>query len=277
MRKSYFLLTILIFSFFIIFPEMTQGASLYLSPSAGSYTVGNTFLAQINVNTGGLAVNAAEGTLVFDSDRMEVASISKTSSVFSLWVQEPEFSNALGTINFAGGKPSPGYSGASGIIMNVTFKAKRAGVANLTFAAGSVLADDGKGTNVLSQLGDGKYTLDAMVVSPIPVPPTSTQPPTSQKTPGLPEVFSITHPEGEKWYSNNDPEFTWILPVGVTDVSLLLHENPTGNPGPISNGKIEIKKYENIKDGVWYFHIRFKNSYGWGSILHRKVLIDTVA
>jgi hypothetical protein len=79
-----------------------QKASLYLAPSTGTYTVGNTFLVQVKVNSGGVAINAADGTLVFDPDKLEVVKISKEDSIFSLWVQEPTFSNSLGTINFAG-------------------------------------------------------------------------------------------------------------------------------------------------------------------------------
>src|SRR4030042_2288349 len=141
MRNFYSVLAILIFSFFFVFPGMAEGASLYLSPSTGNYTVGNTFSVQLKVNTGGVAINAADGTLVFDPDKLEITSISKSDSVFSLWVQDPVFSNSLGTITFAGGKPSPGYSGASGTVITVTLKARIAGTANLTFASGSVLAE----------------------------------------------------------------------------------------------------------------------------------------
>ena len=136
------------------FPLTARGASasLYLAPSAGTYTVGNTFSLEVKVNSGGQAINAADATLVFDTDDLEIRSISKDGSVFSLWVQEPIFSNSLGTINFAGGKPSPGFTGAAGVIFTVTFRVKNAGTADLTFASGSVLADDGKGTNILSNL-----------------------------------------------------------------------------------------------------------------------------
>lgn len=32
---------------------------------------------------------------------------------------------------------------------------------------------------------------------------------------------------------------------------------------------------EDLSDGIYYFHARFKNSYGWGEITHRQVFIDT--
>lgn len=256
-------------------------ASLYLSPSTGNYTVGNTFSIQVKVNSGGININAVDGTVVFDPDKLSVQSISKQDSVFTLWVQEPAFSNSLGTITFAGGKPSPGYSGAAGTVINVIFKARTSGNANVSFADGSVLADDGKGTNVLASMGSGIYTLSGREITPIPQPEipqeeyAPTTPAASTKAPAAPEVFSSTHPDPNQWYPNKNPEFNWKLPSDVTGVSLLLNQKPTSNPGPNSDGMMESKNYENIEDGVWYFHVKFRNEYGWGAIIHRKVLIDT--
>jgi len=281
MRKSLFLFLVLfLFSILVLAGgAAAQTASLYLSPSAGNYTVGNTFLVQVKVNSGGIAINAADGTLVFDPDKLEVVSISKTDSVFSLWVQEPAFSNSLGTLTFAGGKPSPGFTGAAGVILNITFKTRTAGTANLTFASGSVLADDGKGTNILSNLGGGIYTLSGKTVIPLPTaPPSGEYVPaaTPGSAPSAPIVSSSSHQEESKWYSNSNPEFSWKLPADVTGVSVLLHEKATANPGSDSDGLITSKKFEGIEDGIWYFHIKFRNQYGWGATTHRKVSIDTV-
>ncbi|MFH1423700.1 MAG: cohesin domain-containing protein [Candidatus Nealsonbacteria bacterium] len=278
MNKAFFIFTVLILSFGVAPAAEAAAASLYLSPSMGTYTVGNTFLVQAKVSTGGAAINAADGTLVFNANDLEVVKITKEESVFSLWVQDPVFSNSLGTINFAGGKPSPGFTGASGTIINITFKVKTSGTTNLTFASGSVLADDGMGTNILASMGSGVYTLSTKGIAPV-VPSTPTTPTapsaTPNRVPNAPVISSLTHSEENQWYSNNDPSFSWELPSDVTGVSLLLHEKATANPGSDSDGLITSKTYENIADGAWYFHIRFRNQYGWGEITHRKVLIDT--
>ena len=269
-RKIFLFLISISCLLFIIQAAGAGAATLYLSPSSGTYTTGNAFLIEIKVNSGGMPINAADGTLIFNPNNLEVINVSKISSIFSLWVQEPAFSNSLGTINFAGGKPSPGFIGAAGTIANITFRAKTAGTANVTFASGSVLADDGRGTNILTNMGAGNYIISGRTITPIPL-----DEPSVPGVPGLPIVFSLTHPDENKWYSNNNPEFSWELPEGITDVSFLLHENPTGDPGSESDGLLTSTKFENIEDGVWYFHIKFKNQYGWGQILHRKVLIDT--
>lgn len=279
MKKIIFILTVSLFCF--PFEALAIGASLYLAPSTGTYTVGNTFSVQVRVNTGGVAVNAVDGSLVFNPDKLEVASIRKDESVFNLWVQEPSYSNALGSISFGGGRPTPGYTGSSGTIVTITFRAKTATLdtANVTFAGGSALADDGKGTNILTNMGSGAYRLVARETGPLeePVytPPETPAISVPSNAPAAPEVVSSTHPDPEQWYAKSSPEFSWKIPAGVTGVSFLLTEKSSSNPGSNSDGMIESKSYENLKDGIWYFHIKFQNQYGWGAITHRKVMIDT--
>ncbi len=254
------------------------GASLYLSPSSGTYEVGSNFSVKVKVNSNGQAINAAEATLTFNPAEISVVSISKTGSIFSLWTQEPTFSNSGGKIVFSGGTPTP-FTGTSGTLITITFKAKISGSAQVSFSSGSVLAADGKGTNILSNMNGGIYTLKPKAI----IPPVEEVPPeeeyippgVSGAAPFAPVVYSSTHPDANKWYSNNDPEFSWKVPSDVTAVKLLIGRLPRAIPTVLYSPPISEKKLEDLEDGIWYFHVRFKNKYGWGAILHRKVLIDT--
>jgi hypothetical protein len=264
---------VLIFAFCILVPKVNaQRASLYFSPSSGTYTVGNTFLVQVKVNSGGVAINAADGTIIFDPDKLEVVRISKEDSIFTLWVQEPTFSNSFGTINFAGGKPSPGFIGAAGTIFNIYFRAKTSGTTNLTFASGSVLADDGKGTNILGSLGSGVYNLVAKEIKT--VPPEEITPQPTFGPPKAPIVSSPDCPDENKWCSNNSPRLEWKLPQDVIAISYGIDKNPTTNPKEIFEPTSSVS-FSNLEDGIWYFHINFKNQYGWGALTHRKLMVDT--
>jgi len=262
------------------FPSEVKGtgASLYLSPSTGTYEVGSNFSVEVKVNTGGQAINAAEATLIFNPAKISVVSISKANSIFSLWTQLPTFSNSVGNIVFAGGTPSP-FVGSSGTLVRITFRAKVSGSVQLSFSSGSVLAADGKGTNILGNMKGGIYTLKPKVIVPSAekVPPEQEYIPLGvpKGVPQAPIVYSSTHPDPNKWYSNNDPEFSWEVPPGVTAVKLLIGHLPRAVPTVFYSPPISEKKLKDLADGVWYFHIRFKNKYGWGAILHRKVLIDT--
>jgi len=267
------LFCVLIFAFCILVPKVNaQRASLYFSPSSGTYTVGNTFLVQVKVNSGGVAINAADGTIIFDPDKLEVVRISKEDSIFTLWVQEPIFSNSLGTINFAGGKPSPGFIGAAGTIINIYFRAKTSGTTNLTFASGSVLADDGKGTNILGSLGSGVYNLLPKGIET--VPPEEITPQPTAGPPKAPIVSSPDCPDENRWCSNNSPRLEWKLPQDVIAISYAIDKNPTTNPKEIFEPTSSVS-FSNLEDGIWYFHINFKNQYGWGALTHRKLMIDT--
>lgn len=268
--KFYVILFVISGPLFLSMPVRAGSASLYLSPSSGTYSIGSNFSVKLKVDSGGTLINAAEGKLIFNPEEISVVSFSKTDSIFSLWTTEPTFSKSAGEITFGGGT-TDNFSGTSGTIITITFKAEISATTQVNFSSGSVLAADGKGTNILSNMVPGIYVFQPKIINlpaeeniPLPIP---------SGAPAAPAVFSSTHPKEDEWYSNNNPEFYWELPSDVTGVSLLLHKNPTADPGSISDGLSESKKFENVEGGIWYLHIKFKNQYGWGKILHRKVLV----
>lgn len=264
-----FLLCFALVWFWLPNPVGAANASLYLLPSSGIYSIGNTFSVGLKVNTGGAAINAAEGSLVFSTDKLEVVSLSKAGSIFTLWTSEPGFSNSDGTISFGGGLSNPGYSGAAGSILTVKFLVKISGTAMISFSSGAVLANDGQGTNILASLGNGNYTFQVGAVTP-PAPL-----PTPSGVPYPPEITSPTHSDPGKWYNSKNPEFKWDLASDVSGASVLLNDKPTSNPGPNSDGVFNSKKYENLSDGIWYLHLKLKNQAGWSQISHFRIQIDT--
>jgi len=245
-------------------PAAAQDANLYFSPSSGSFDINQSFWVSVYVSSADQAINAVSGTISFPQDKLEVVSLSKTGTIFNLWIQEPNFSNDTGVINFEGIVLNPGFTGSTGKIINVSFKTKSAGSATLSFSSGAVLANDGKGTNILAGVSSANFTVSLREITPPPA-----------GTPPAPEISSPTHPDPEKWYSNNNPEFNWKLPQDVIGVSFLFHQKPIADPGPISDGLMESKKFKDVEDGIWYFHIKFQNRKGWGEISHYKIQIDT--
>ncbi len=259
---------ILIFAF-CIFSEV-RAASLYLSPAAGSYNIGQTFSVSVYVSSADQAMNAASGVISFPQDKLEITSLSKSGSIFTLWVKEPSFSNSLGTINFEGIVLNPGFTGSAGKIITASFKIKAVGSASITFSSGSALANDGQGTNILTSLGSASFSL-GQAESKIPE---TTTPSKTVGTPAAPRISSPTHPDSEKWYSNNDPKFTWEVPEGVTGVKLLFGRKPVVVPTAFYPEPIPEKQLENLADGVWYFHVQLRNAKGWGGIAYFKFQID---
>src|SRR3989344_2914171 len=156
---------ILLFFLIVFAPFFVNAANLGLSPSTVSRTVGSTFSVSVYVSSADKAMNAASGVISFPTDKLGVVSVSKTNSVMNLWVQEPTFSNTRGTVNFEGIALNPGYTGSQGTIITITFRTKSAGQANIKFSSGSVLANDGVGTNILIGFSNANIT-----IQPIPSP-----------------------------------------------------------------------------------------------------------
>ena len=205
----------------------TYAATLSVSPNTGVYTAGQTFSARVVVNTGSDSINAADGTLSFNPKEITVVSISK-GSIFSLWTAEPSFSNSAGTITFSGGSPS-GYKGSGGTIITITFRAAAAGSPKVSFSSGSVLAADGRGTNVLTSMNGGSFTIAAAGAGTAPEPEVIEYV-APANTPAAPAVESSTHADQELWYNQKTAELTWSLPSDVTAVRTLLDENSGSIP-----------------------------------------------
>jgi len=118
-----------------LFPTFSLASTLTLSPTTGVYTTGSTFTVRVVVNTNNASVNAADATLSFNPKELQVVSVSRASSIFSLWTTEPTFSNSAGTISFSGGSPS-GYTGSAGTVMSVTFRTLGAGSPRVNITSG---------------------------------------------------------------------------------------------------------------------------------------------
>ena len=260
-------------------------ATLSLSPGSGSYSTNSTFTVRVVVNSGGQSINAAEGSLSFDPSQLSVVSVSRTSSIFNLWVAEPSFSNGAGSISFSGGLPS-GYTGSGGTIMSVNFKAKGSGSAKVSFSNASVLANDGQGTNVLSGMNGGTYTI-AAAAAPVPTTPATPSPqtpttPTPEpeyvapaNTPGTPTVTSSTHADQAKWHTATQAVLSWELPGGITAVRTLLDSRASAVPTKVYDSPIRTLTLNELEEGVSYFHVQFKNTDGWGKVAHYRLAIDS--
>ncbi len=292
-HSAKFISSVLVCAFVLLITpkQVVQAADLALSPNTGSYSVGQTFTTTVRVLPNGDNVNAVEAGLKFDPKLLSVVSVGKTGSVFSLWTTEPTFSNAAGTVSFGGGSPSP-FTASSNIV-TVTFRTVAAGSASVSFTGSSVLAADGRGTDVFKSGGTATYTITAGT-TPTPTPtPTPNPVPVAEAEeendgaiifgdpPRPPEVGSQTFLDPNVWYKETEGVFTWTLPFDVNAVAVEITDDaenkPQENKAAINDPPIEefsVNK-DVIKDGVQYISVNFKNQVGWGAPLNRKLQIDT--
>ena len=262
--------SVLALGFWFFTATVAQAATLSLSPDTGVYTSNNTFSVAVRVNTQGAEINAAEGTLSFNPRELAVVSLNRSGSIFNLWVADPSYSNAAGTISFSGGSPA-GYTGSAGTVMRITFRSLGSGPARVSFTDGSVLANDGQGTNILSTMSGGTYTIQAPSAAPEPEVIEYVAPP---NTPAAPVIESATHPSQDGWYTTTTAELRWELPSGITAVRTLLDENPTSVPTKLYEEPIDTISLTDLPEGESYFHLQFRNADGWGRVTHYRLAVD---
>jgi len=150
------------------------GASIFISPGAPKVNVGDVFEVSVYVKSTDQAINACEAEISFPTDKLEVLSVSSKNSIFNLMVQNPTFSNKTGAIGFSGVVLNPGFTGASGRMITLSFKAKNPGTAKLNFNSAQVLANDGLGTDILSVANSALVTIGQKVPEPVPAVPAPT-------------------------------------------------------------------------------------------------------
>jgi len=251
----------------------TYAATLALPPQ-GSHAVGETFVVPVYVSTkSGESINAVQGTLTYPTDKLQVLSVDK-EGIIDFWIADPVFSNTNGTVSFEGIAHNPGFTGQNGQALSIRFKALAAGMVSLAFESASVLANDGQGTNVLTDAPGVSMTLTGLApVAPTPV--TSVTPSDAPKNgPAAGEISSPTHPDPAQWYSSKDVRFVWTNPHDATAVRVTADKLPSSVPTKLYEPPISSKNLS-LDDGVWYFHVQARGAKGWGPVSHFKIQIDS--
>lgn len=217
--RSLVVATLLGVAFFLL-PGFAHAASLSIAPSVKDVTVGQIFTLSVDVSSPDAAMNAASGDVSFPSDKIQVLSVSKADSVMSLWIRDPSFSNSVdgGDVHFEGVVLNPGFIGADGNLITITFEAIAAGDAPISFSSGAVLANDGNGTNILKNMDSGDVT-----VAPLPPPVAShvsSAGGSNTSACELPlEPFSLDEVSGQD-PTNPQPIFTW-QPAGAVSQGIV--------------------------------------------------------
>ncbi|MCX6780900.1 MAG: cohesin domain-containing protein [Candidatus Magasanikbacteria bacterium] len=313
MRLKFVLCLSILLGVFIAPASVAHAATIFLSPSSGTYQVGQTFAVEVRVNSADKAFNAAQSMIQFPKDILEVKSVdsSQGATVFNFWLDAPHFSNADGSVGFVGGSTS-GITDKSVQIIKIIFSGKSAGSATVAISDAAVTASDGSGTNILTGTQNAQFTITPgvlipttatttpaqVVTSTAPVagigsvsgapalttpPAPSTQPIVRTATPAKslpekPKVYVPLFPDPLKW-SNIKTDFlvAWSIPSDISGVNVVVNESKTFAPPQKSIGLFEAKSFPALKEGIWYVHVIFKNSVGWGPVAHYRLAVDTTA
>lgn len=139
-------------------PVKSRTASFSI-PSQGQYKIGEIFPMEIRIDSKGTSINAVQADLRFDPTIVKVVDVSTKDSFATVFVNK-EIENDVGFTRISGGVPSAQALTQNGLFATVYFKGIMAGVVKIDFLPSSmVLANDGKGTNILKNLASASYLI----------------------------------------------------------------------------------------------------------------------
>lgn len=140
------------------FPPTAATVS-FVIPSSNTYRLGEIFPLKLEVSGVVTPINAIQSDISYDPQKLEIVNISTQNSFASIFIQK-EINNTVGYARLTGGLPNPGFSGSMGTFGTVYFRGKAPGVTSVKFLPTTmVLANDGKGSNVLKNFGAISYLI----------------------------------------------------------------------------------------------------------------------
>lgn len=254
-----------------------DAATIKINSNSSTFSVGDTATMSVVVNSENFSINNAEAVIKFPADLVDVISVSKSGSIFSLWVEDPVFSNSAGTITFNGGLPTPGFNGGQGLVVSFVVRAKKVGQGEFVFSNAAVRANDGLGTDVLNNKQGRTISVIAKVTPVVEETPILPQP---QSPVTALQITSPTHQSQELWYKDNSPVFKWKIPTGVDAVQTGIDNNISSLPRVTFSPAISERKIDSsikaLEDGIWYFKVRARKDGNWGPVSTYIARIDSV-
>ncbi len=167
--NAFLILVLSLFSFGLVFAESrllfrlgfppTPKTASFIIPPKGQYRLGEIFPMKIEIAGIKTPVNAIQADLGFDPQKLEVVDISTADSFATIFIQK-EINNEVGYARLTGGLPNPGFFDEQGLFGTVFFQTKNPGIVQIEFLPSSmVLANDGRGSNILKDLAAAPYLI----------------------------------------------------------------------------------------------------------------------
>lgn len=148
-EKKYLMLGVILVAGFFSLPFGVKAATtIYFDLEKPTVYESDVFLVNLEISTSDKPINVVDGTILYDSDKLEVKEVSTGGSLLALWPKPPVFANDKGTLSFVGGI-AEGFQGKKGEVLKIIFLAKNEGEAQIDFLDGfSVFLHDGQGTQI---------------------------------------------------------------------------------------------------------------------------------
>lgn len=234
----------------------TQAATLTVQTATAKVGQGETFIAEVRVDSEQEVINAVQARVTFDPHALEFVSLEKAGSVLSLWPEEPKVDSDTGVITFAGGIPNGSYV-IDGRVLQMVFRAKKLGMTQLSIDGGTagVYLNDGVGTKAAFRVRS--LYVDVVVAAE-----------------GL-NITSPSHPNEHQWYAVSTVLVQWQA-AKETPYAFFLTTDSAAVPDVQQARLVSEATFSGQADGAYYFTIQEKlPNDTWGTPVRRRVLIDT--
>lgn len=246
MKKFSIILIIILVLFLGLFrSDASASASLFISPSSGTYYRGNNFTLGFYVSSTE-NVNAVEVTISYDSSRLSIVSCGAVTSTFEMIADSSCPTITVGTTG--------SYTGGGAQVAYVTFRANGLGSASVSVSGRTAM----NGTSVST----GGISRTYSIVAYNPIPP-------------APGVISASHPDSAQWYKEELIELSWGKESYVTGFSYELDKEEGTAPDNIQETTGTGVNLRVDDEGVWYFHVKAQSAGGWSEVTHYKVQVDS--
>lgn len=155
-------------------------ASLFLRTSTTTVLVGDPISIDVVASSVDQSINAVSGSIQLPPNFV-LNTIDTNGSIVSSWIPRPP-SLSSNVISFEG-IALPPYQGSAGFLFSFTGYLTKSGSSNFSFNDGSLLANDGLGTNILSAMQNLTLAVKNNAV-PVPVAAKTIKPiaPTNKTT-----------------------------------------------------------------------------------------------
>ncbi|MEK7560571.1 MAG: cohesin domain-containing protein, partial [Patescibacteria group bacterium] len=257
----------------LLFGRDAHAATLSLSPSDGTYSVGNTFTVNILLNTQGAAISGVDVSLNYNPALLDVVDANTPVAGIQITPFQLMPSTAANAVNSSSGKiifsqvtsGAQTYSNTSAQpLASISFRAKAAGTATLSFdfvpgqttdSNVAVISGD-TSQDVLTNATGASFTITSSTVTPPPPPPPSS-------TTG---ITTLTPPANSTLQAST-ATFTWNAVTGATEYwlyagstqgtrnitnsgSLGLNTTATVTNIPLNGATVWIRIWYKV-NGVW--------------------------
>lgn len=235
--------------------QAEETATVILLGPAGSVRVGDEVPVEVRLSSGGFAINAAELTVRYPSQALEVVRVAREQSVFSLWPEPPRWDTTTGTISLVGGKPG-GTIVVKAAVVTIYFKVLAAGTSTVQLSEPSTAyVHDGQPSSLRLTGSPLSLITSDQLLEPFQL---------SDATVPTPGTWSAERAIVVRWTPQAETQYSWQFSPDIRTVADDAPEAVTGEA-----------QYEQLADGIYYFTLRYKVGSGvWSPPFQWRFMLD---